>query len=56
MYKQAYKNQLIQTNPVPHTTLPKMEEPAERRVLTPKEQEMDYPCKGNSGAKSVWLL
>lgn len=40
MYKQAYKNQLIQTNPVPHTTLPKMEEPAERRVLTPKEQEI----------------
>lgn len=40
MYKQAYKNQLIRTNPVPHTTLPKMEEPAERRVLTPKKQEI----------------
>ena len=40
MYKQAYKNQLIRSNPVPHTTLPKMEEPAERRVLTPKEQEI----------------
>lgn len=38
MYKQAYKNQLIQRNPVPLTTLPKLENPKERRVLTLEEQ------------------
>lgn len=38
MYKQAYKNQLIQRNPVPLATLPKMDPPKERRVLTMEEQ------------------
>ena len=40
MYKQAYKNQLIQRNPVPLATLPKMEQPKERRVLTQTEQKI----------------
>ncbi|MDO5405842.1 MAG: site-specific integrase [Eubacteriales bacterium] len=40
MYKQAYKNQLIQKNPVPLATLPKMTERKERRVLSKEEQEI----------------
>lgn len=40
MYTQAYKNQLVRTNPVPHTTLPKMDSKIERRVLTREEQEI----------------
>lgn len=40
MYTQAYKNQLVRSNPVPHTTLPKMNDKTERRVLTRDEQEI----------------
>ncbi|MCD8222131.1 MAG: site-specific integrase [Clostridiales bacterium] len=40
LYKQAYKNQLIQKNPVPLATLPKATDTKEHRVLTDKEQEV----------------
>ncbi len=40
MYIQAYKNQLVLKNPVPLTTLPKMDDPAERRVLSREEQQL----------------
>lgn len=40
MYKQAYKNQLINKNPVPLATLPKEAAHKERRVLTREEQKI----------------
>lgn len=40
LYKQAYKNQLIQKNPVPLATLPKMNNTTKHRVLTAEEQEI----------------
>lgn len=40
MYKQAFKNQIIRMNPIPHTTLPKIGEQPKRRVLTMEEQEL----------------
>ncbi|MCD8121284.1 MAG: site-specific integrase [Clostridiales bacterium] len=40
LYKQAYKNQLIQKNPVPLATLPKAVDTVRQRVLTAEEQEI----------------
>ena len=37
-FKQAFKNGLIESNPVAKTTLPKQGEKRQRRVLTPEEQ------------------
>ena len=40
MFSQAYKNQIINRNPIPLTTVPKAKEKKERRVLTLAEQEL----------------
>ena len=40
MFQQAYKNGIIQKNPVKRTTLPKLREDLERRVMTMEEQEL----------------
>ncbi len=41
MFEQAYKNQIINKNPIPLTTVPKIRtEKKERRVLTLNEQEL----------------
>lgn len=46
MFQQAYKNGIIQKNPVQRATLPKLREEVERRVMTTEEQKifMEY-CK-----------
>lgn len=40
MFQQAYKNGIIQKNPVKRTTLPKLREDVERRVMTLEEQRI----------------
>lgn len=40
MFQQAYKNGIIQKNPVERATLPKLREEIERRVMTVEEQNM----------------
>ena len=40
LFRQAYKNGIIQKNPVERSTLPKLREDAERRVMTREEQAL----------------
>lgn len=40
MFQQAYKNEMIQKNPVPLATLPKMKRAKEPRVMTLEEQKL----------------
>ena len=40
LFRQAYKNGIIQRNPVERSTLPKLREDAERRVMTREEQAL----------------
>lgn len=40
MFQQAYKNEMIQKNPVPLATLPKMKKAKKPRVMTLKEQKL----------------
>lgn len=40
MFQQAYKNEMIQKNPVPLATLPKMKRAKELRVMTLEEQKL----------------
>lgn len=51
LFKQAYKNGIIQKNPVERATLPKLREDTERRVLTREEQAifLEYSKKTNYG-------
>lgn len=56
MYKQAYKNELVKRNPVPLTTLPKMQTPEERRVLTKEEQEIFLNAARNNQYYYVYKL
>lgn len=58
MYKQAFKNQLINRNPVPLATLPKFSEHKERRVLTLEEQNLflQFANEGKSKYNYVYEL
>lgn len=40
MFQQAYKNEMIQKNPIPLATLPKMKKVKESRVMTLEEQKL----------------
>ena len=40
IFQQAYKNGIIQKNPVERTTMPKLREETDRRVMTVKEQNI----------------
>lgn len=55
-FKQAFKNGLIESNPVAKTTLPKQGEKRQRRVLTPEEQEIFFKYAKESYLYNLFAL
>ncbi len=56
MYKQAVKNEIIQKNPIPLATLPRMQEQKERRVLSLQEQNIFLEYTKESNCHDIFLL
>lgn len=55
-FKQAYKNKIIETNPVLLTTLPRVKEKPPRRVLSNEEQELFFRYAKNSYLYGLFAL
>lgn len=55
-FKQAFKNGLIESNPVAKTTLPKQTEKGQRRVLTQEEQEIFFQYARESYLYNLFAL